>query len=160
MPLTVKKPRALCLSAAAAVAAWTVEADPAWASALGVDVWNVYRLNAERREADARGKWWDEYRAGLAVRFELNAQAVDAVIAGRPLAAVAARMWADNQTTPGYRHAVELHGRGPTPEAKAADNLIVRVTVRLGATPPAERAAVLARLRAEYRQAYGVPAGD
>lgn len=135
----------------------TWAADPVWARAAGLDVWNVGRLEDELRRYRA-----DENRlqAEFEVhqhRFAVNDLLAQEVIDGRrPLAAAADLYWQLNQETPGFATSVRFYYRGPTLSAKVAQNLLLRAE-RQGRFEPGRKAEVLARLRAEYAAAYGEP---
>lgn len=158
----IRPVRTLTAALSGTAALWAAGvSDPAWAESVGVDVWNIGRLEADLRESSATGRRWDERLEQRGVQMQRNELLAAAVWAGRPLPGAAAQLWAENRADSGFRYAVEYTCPGPTTEARAASNLIGRVDRQLveRATPD-QRAAVLARLRAEYEAAYGEPVGS
>lgn len=129
-------------------------ADPAWAQALGVDVWNLGRLEDKLRsirvEEDQLAAEFDRVSA----QHRVNDLVIEDVIEGRlPLPAAAGQMWAMNRTRAGYEFAIRGVYRGATPLARAADQIVTRAEHAI--EDPARRAAVIARLRSEYATAFG-----
>ncbi len=57
-------------------------ADLAWAETAGADVWNLGRLEAELREADAAGLRWQDEADHTVARHRVNEMLLDDLIAG------------------------------------------------------------------------------
>lgn len=154
-----RPPRGLTAAgmAAAVFGLTTWAADPTWAKDAGLDVWNVGRLEDQLRACRAEAARLETQEATLAYLIELNRLIVRDVADGRPLAGAARQLWQANKDRPGFAFALATYFRGPTAEARAADHLVMRVGLDVP-LPPAAKARVLVRLRAEYAAAYGVPA--
>ncbi len=92
----------------------------------------------------------------VTARARFNRTLVADVIAGRcPLPTAARTAAAMNAPNPGFKYACGYDHAGP-PDARAAAVLVTWASVELEADRP-RRAAVLERLAAEYRAAYGAP---
>jgi hypothetical protein len=145
--------RPLVAALAVTVAAWlaAAAADPAWAQAIGVDVWNVGRLEADLAASAAAGERLRAAGDWQLARFEMNQQVVAELAAGRVRLLDAAReMYEGNRDVPGYRAMLPARfPHAPTPEAQSASDLLYRVRIVLD-KQPARREAALARLQAEY----------
>jgi hypothetical protein len=154
----LRPPKIVTAAAAVLVLALVCRAaDPDWARAAGLDVWNIDREEEDLRQQGAEAARLRAWQGALEQRYELNRLLVRDVAAGRrPLAAAAEELWQGNQGMPGFRDVLERRFVGPTPVARAAHNLLVRVRHDAG-LPKDAKAAALVRLRAEYAAAFGVP---
>lgn len=138
---------------AGSVTVW--QTDPAWAREAGLDVWNVGRLEEQLRTSDADRDRLHAQECQQTQRYAVNARIVAEVVRGqRSLVEGGEVLWQINRADPGYVTALECYFHGPTPTARAANNLIQRV--RRGNLPSAERDVAVARLTAEYVRTFGV----
>jgi hypothetical protein len=127
-----------------------VAANPTWAAALGIDVWNLPALR-ERLETDAeRSRSFDHQSAEIRRRIDLKDQLVADLIAGRnTLADVTQEFLALNRDQPGYATTLQASFPGQTDEERTARNVLFYVSQRVGHLPPDRRAEVTARLDGE-----------
>jgi hypothetical protein len=147
------------LLTAAVVGVW--QTDPAWAQTAGLDVWNLGRLEDQMTEADVTRDKLAAREAFNERLYETNRRIVAEAMAGRQsLSDAAADLWQLNRDVPEYVAVLDVQFRGPTAEARAADNLIRRARMSWHTTA-AERTAAVDRLTAEYRAMYGTePTND
>ena len=147
----LSSPRWLLTAAVALSMAVLAAADPWWARAAGVDVWNLSECE-------------QELAAGIAYRHELNTrddlicqriafkeQLVADLIDGRlPLAEATARFSLLNETEPGIGVVVRGNYPGRTYQEKTARNVVEYALVRLNDTSP-EHLRARERLLGELR---------
>jgi urease gamma subunit len=125
--------------------------NPAWATSLGCDVWNISTLNEQLAESERQGHYLDELMDSTARQMQINESIVDDLAhARRSLKDAATLMVAMNQSRSDYMGGVESISRGTTVEAKMADNLIRLVVMTL----ESDRHPVVTTLREQYRHAY------
>ncbi|MBA4062250.1 MAG: hypothetical protein C0501_00825 [Isosphaera sp.] len=145
--------RLAALAALAAPAAGVAAAAvlrPEWSAAVGLDVWNVPALRAESRAEAERAEVLADEDQDIRRRIAVKEALVSDLIAGRAtLAAVTARFVELNRARPEYVAAVRANYPGDTDEEKTARNVLEYASGRIAAEPPARRAEVTARLRAE-----------
>jgi|GEM_PF-5102274 len=140
-----------------AILGWVV-VDPVLAEAAGIDVWNVGRLEDELRDANRKGDQLSTLNQTLQSQYQVNQAIVYDVINGkRKLTVAAEQLWKMNHQSSGYAYVITSIRKGPTIIAKVAHNIMCNATQELSQNPVQQRELV-ARLRAEYEAAYGVPA--
>lgn len=142
-----------------AMLGWVV-VDPVLAEAAGIDVWNVGRLEDELRDANIAGDQLTKINNANQSQYQMNFAILYDVINGkRKLSVAAEQLWKMNQQSSGYSYVIPSIRKGPTIVAKVAHNVMYNASQELRQNPVQQRE-VVARLRAEYEAAYGVPAPE
>lgn len=153
MQLRVRKVRvlAVALPVAFAVVAGTALADPVLAESMGLDVWEIGRLERDLQTQDRTAQKLEIELQGLCDLAALNEAILDDVLAGRlELSAAAGRKWELNQHRPAIREHLDYRYGGDNYERKVAQDLCAR------ALREDRGAGLWGRLNREYRAAYGV----
>lgn len=126
-------------------------ANPRWAAAVGLDVWNMPTLRAEVENQSERGRSLVAKDDDIRRRIEVKELLIADLIAGRTtLADVAAQFLALNRSEPGYMDTLRAIYPGESDEETAARTVMGFVSPRLAGEPPARQAEVAGRLEAEY----------
>lgn len=143
---------AVAVPVAFLVVAGTALADPVLMESMGLDVWEIGRLERELQSHDRRG---DELAKELQDTLDLTATndlIEEDVIAGRlDLPTAAARKWDLNQHRLPYRGHLDLWRKGASYEEKMAHDLYCRIANR----DPATAQSIRDRLNREFEAAYG-----
>ncbi|QEL16332.1 hypothetical protein [Limnoglobus roseus] len=138
------------------ILAGTAYADPVLAESLGLDVWEVGRLENDLRAAEACGDRLEAEFQSLQELMAVNDVILADVAAGRlELSAAARRKWELNRHRPTIRDHLNRHCRGRTGEEKVAHDLCRRIGQEYRAAPDFD--ALVRRLHAEYETAYHAP---
>ena len=125
-------------------------ADPTWAKAIGVDVWNVPALEQEAQEAYEQNDQMTATAESLNRRMEVKEALIRDLIEGRAtLAEVTAQFYELNSPYPQYMTAIRANFPGRTDEEKMAHNVIYYALPR---ATPEQREALKTRLDAELQQ--------
>jgi hypothetical protein len=133
------------------VSAAVVAANPTWAAAIGLDVWNLPALRQCMETEDAKRRAFAYEDAELFRRMDLKDRLVAELIAGRTtLADVTEEFVALNRDRPGYTTTIRATYPGQTDEERTARNVLGYVSQRMGDLPPARQAEVMARLESEF----------
>lgn len=126
-------------------------AAPAWASAVGLDVWNYPTLRAEVEQQVERERVFVAHDDDIRRRIEIKEVLVGDLIAGRTtLADVTAQFLALNRSQPAYLEALRSAYPGGTDEETTARSVLGFVTPRLSGESPERRAEVMTRLEVEF----------
>ena len=138
---------AVVLSASAIV---LVLADPAWARAVGLDVWNYPDLQQEFREAATQSEELDAADEHMLRRIEVKEALIRDLIAGRTtLAEVTAVFHEMTHSQPKSMVVIRYTFAGDTDQEKVARSVIGYAVLRAS---PAERDALEHRLEAELKR--------
>ena len=144
-------PRRVLLALLVLVAA--IVANPTWAAAIGIDVWNLPALRERIETETEKGRAFDYEDAETLRRMDLKDRLVADLIAGRTtLADVTEEFLALNRARPGYSAAIQTTYPGQTDEERTARNVLSYVSQRMGDLSPARQAEVTARLESELTQ--------
>jgi hypothetical protein len=136
------------LTAAVLLAAVSAVADPSWARAAGLDVWNVRDLEQELETATRNQDRLTVEDATILNRIHVKEALIGDLIAGRvSLAEATAQFLAFNADNPGCVAVLRVAYPGDTDEERTAHNVMDYAIQRVA--NPAERAALASRLAAE-----------
>jgi hypothetical protein len=145
------------IGACVLVAAAVFVARPAWASTLGLDVWNVPALKAELRDMTEESGRLDSESEDVRRRVAVKEQIIAELIARRmTLAEATDRFVQLNSYRPEILEVIRAKYPSGSDFEKTARNVIDYVLVRV-AVP--ERPAVARRLESELRQMLTAGAG-
>jgi hypothetical protein len=153
MSFRVRKVRVLAVAVPVAfvVVAGTALADPVLAESMGLDVWEIGRLERELQAEDQTALKLEADLQATRDLLALNDAILDDVITGRlELSAAAERKWELNQHRAAVRDHLDRLYAGDGYPQKFAQDLISR------AKYDSRGAAVRDRLTREYRAAYGI----
>ena len=141
------------------VAVVVVVANPKWATAIGIDVWNVPTLRQHIAEGTVKARQFEAQDMEVIRRVEMKDRLVTDLIDGRTtLAEVALVFLKMNQNRPGYMTVIRAGYAGQTDEERMARNVLNFVNPRLATLPADKRAEVTARLETElYNFVTAVP---
>jgi hypothetical protein len=146
--LSAISPRRILLVLAVLVAA--VVANPTWAAAIGIDVWNLPALHQGIETGAEQRREFDHKGVDVLRRIDLKDRLVADLIAGRStLAEVTGEFLDLNRDRPGYLTALQANFPGQTDEERTARNVLFYVSHHVGHLSPADRAEVKARLESE-----------
>lgn len=127
-------------------------AKPAWATAVGLDVWNLPALREENEVAVERRRELDEENAEIKRRMEVKEALIRNLIAGRAtLADVTTQFLELDQDRPGYLTLIRGTYPAATDQESMAQNVIQYTWPRLSGEPASRRFEVMVRLLAEFR---------
>lgn len=131
---------------------------PTWASALGVDVWNIPAMKAELRANAERVEQMQEQDENILYRIRLKEAIVADLLAHRiTLADATDRFAALNESRPDYMELIRAQYPGQTDQEKLARNVIAFTELR---APVSERPAVKNRLEADLHRMRAGSAGN
>jgi len=134
-------------------------ANPAWATAWGLDVWNLPSLQSQAAAAAEEGRDLDIQSTDLRNRIAIKEALVGSLIAGRmTLADTAAEFAALNGNFPHYMTIFHNVYPGETDDEKNIWNVIEYARTRLALLPVWKRIAVLTRLDCEFQSTCRTPA--
>ncbi len=132
------------------VALGVLAVHPTWASAIGVDVWNLPALKEQLRESTDTDERLNEDRDDVRRRIEVKELIIADLIARRTtLAEATERFTVLNESRPQYLTVIRSKYPGETDQEKMARNVIGFAQLRVA---PAERDALNRRLEMELRQ--------
>lgn len=138
------------------ILAGTAYADPLLAESMGLDVWEIGRLEQDLKTSQARGDRLEVELQGLHDMIAVNEVIAADVVAGRVTLPVAARQkWEVNRSRVALRDHLDRRYSGATYEEKMAQDLYHRIADER--RDDATFGPVLARLKAEYAAAYHAP---
>jgi hypothetical protein len=141
-------PRRIVLALFVPVAA--VAANPSWAAAIGLDVWNLPALHARLEIEAEKRRAFEAQDAELMQRMELKERLVADLIDGRTtLAEVTSDFLTLNRRWREYPLPMPAGSVGQTEEERAARDVLVYAALRTDHLPPARRAVVMAGLEVE-----------
>jgi hypothetical protein len=144
---------ALAVPIALVAVGGTAMADPLLVEAMGLDVWHVGQLERDLRTANHRDRELDVEMQTVQDRAAVHNLLLDDLVADRiSLVEAARRKWKLNESRFVIRDHLARHRVGPTMEAKMAHDLIEMAIVH---TDGDRTVALVQRLRAAYRMAYG-----
>lgn len=154
--IRISRVAALSIPTALVIVAGTALADPVFVRAMGLDVWQIGRLENELRHARSHETRLDRELQVVLDRAALHDMMLDDLIAGRlSLVETARRKWSMNQ----YRDVVVDHLArncfGPSFEAKMAYDLYQHAITKVELSDRV-RQEVKVRLAKEYRVAFGL----
>lgn len=136
---------------------WALIVEPEWVRTAGLDFWNAHRLEKEVQEHQVKAVHLEGELVEALDRVEGNCAITRDVAFGRiTLAAGAEQFYAANHDLPGFLFALDSDFQGPTPIAKTAQLLMVRVQQDEGLSA-ADRMRAMSRMKAEYLVTFGVP---
>jgi len=142
-----------CVIVGLVVAAAAVAANPTWATAVGLDVWNLPRLEQVIADEAAKAREVDHEDDEVLRRMERKDRLVDELISERvTLADVTAEFLAMNQNRDGHMTVIRATWPGRNDEERTARNILHFVSLRLSELPAAERDEVSSRLESELAQ--------
>jgi hypothetical protein len=153
MSFRVRKVRVLAVAVpvAFAVVAGTALADPVLVESMGLDVWEIGRLERQLQAEDRVTQKLDADLQGVQDMAALNEAILDDVIAGRlELSAAAERKWELNRHRATTLNHLDRHYAGDSYPQKVAQDLVAR------AGRDDRGPGLRDRLAREYRAAYGV----
>lgn len=132
-------------------------ANPAWARAAGLDVWNASELARQHREAVERHQELGAVDAEICRRIGIKESIATSVADGEmTLADATAQFHALNRARPEYMQVIRDNFPGATDEESTARNVIDYTLGRV--TDPTERDRLDRRLHAELRTLLRSPA--
>lgn len=130
----------------------TAIARPTWASAIGLDVWNVAALREETKSSTMRYHELDVERGEVLQRITVKEEWIANLISGRcTLASATMQFTALNEVCPTYMSLIRDSYPGATDEEKMARNVLDFLSPRVAGEPAWRRLALLARLNAEFQ---------
>jgi hypothetical protein len=133
------------------VAIVVVAANPTWATAIGIDVWNLPSLQEELVAGTAKGREIQKEDNDIMRRMELKDRLVGELIEGRTtLAEVTSQFLALNQHREAYMSVIRANCAGRTDEERTARNVLHYVAQRLPALPSSSQDEATARLETEF----------
>ena len=141
------------LAIAAAILALPVAlalAQPTWAQAMGLDIWNMPALQQETRSYQAQSQELEAQGREVRSRITAKDLLIADLVAGRStLAATTARFLELNELRPEYMEVIRITYPGATDEEKMVRNVITFTTAQLSRQPAWQRFGTLARLNME-----------
>jgi hypothetical protein len=147
----------LSVSIAITYVAGTALADPLFVEAMGLEVWQIGRLERDLKLAQVRDTRLERELQTVLDRAVVHNLMLDDLAAGRvTLAETARRKWEMNRHRLEIRDHLARNCAGPTMEARMAHDLCLKVIGNLEFERRDPRL-IARRLTAEYETAYGVP---
>ncbi|MBA4188190.1 MAG: hypothetical protein C0467_09260 [Planctomycetaceae bacterium] len=136
-------------------------AKSSWAKTVVVSTFSTRSSQDEIESELAFGQHLDVVDLELRRQIQIKDALLDELIAGRTtLAAVTDRFLVLNQSQPASLAVIRKEYPGATDEEKTARNVIGFAEAELSKYPPTQKAEVLARLEAQFRQSYPAPVSD
>lgn len=130
----------------------TVIAKPDWATAVGLDVWNLPALREENEAAAEHNRELEEETTEIKHRMEVKEALIRNLIAGRStLAEVTNQFLELDQERPGYLTLIRGTYPAATDQESMAQNVVAYTWPRLGDEPTTRRFEVVVRLMSEFR---------
>lgn len=125
---------------------------PAWATAVGLDIWNVPGLQQEARSSAIQYREMDAEGGEVLHRIAVKEELIMNLISGRAtLAATAAQFTTLNVAYPAYMNVIRISYPGITDEEKMAQNVMDFSWGRLNCEPAWRKFGILVRLNAEFQ---------
>jgi hypothetical protein len=130
----------------------TAAANPSWAVALGVDVWNLPDVQEQARTAAEHEQELESEYIEIRSRIDAKEELIHGLIAGRSgLAEVAAQFTVLNEGYEEHLAVIRQTYPGATDEEKMLWNVVEFVDHRVGDLPHWQRLAVMTRIHSELR---------
>ncbi len=146
---------AVAVPAALLILAGTAWADPLLVESMGLDVWEIGRLEDDLKRSNRETTRLETEMVNIQELTILNEMTFQDVIAGHTeISAAAKRKWEANKHRPAVREHLSLNRKGATYEERTAHDLYIRAYHESADRP--DHAAVCERLRREFFAAYGV----
>jgi hypothetical protein len=147
----------LSASIALTYVAGTALADPLVVEAMGLDVWQIGRLERDLKQAQIRDTRLDRELQTVLDRAVVHNLMLDDLAEGRaPLLETARRKWESNRHRHEFREHLMRNCDGPNMEARMAHDLTKMVFDKFQ-FERRDSSAIARRLKAEYETAYGAP---
>jgi len=125
---------------------------PAWASAMGLDIWNMPGLNREARSSAIQNRELDAEGGEVLHRIAVKEDLITNLINGHAtLAATVAQFTTLNVGYPTYMNVIRISYPGISDEEKMAQNVMDFSWGRLNSEPPWRRFGILVRLSGELQ---------
>jgi hypothetical protein len=130
----------------------TAAANPAWATTIGVDLWNLPDLHEDVRTASDQNQELDTEYMEANQRIQVKEEMISSLIAGRSsLAEVATQFTVINEGYENHMIVIRQLYPGATDQEKMLWNVLDYAFHRMARLPAWHRLAVMARLQAELR---------